>query len=112
MKLGEGGFTYFYITAQISSVYYSGATAEFIDERPTCNGTIEPLAEYGTVQWQYCDANNTEAFVTNEEYYPYEMVYTINGDELSWPDSTPTNVYDGDGNLIGTGFTDHWKACL
>lgn len=39
-----------------ASQYYDGSTAEFIDERPSVNGYLYYLADYGTVSWSNCQA--------------------------------------------------------
>jgi hypothetical protein len=57
--------TNFYVTVQ--TAYYDGSSAEFIDERPTVNGSYTDLATYVNIQPPYGDNipwTNCEVFET------------------------------------------------
>jgi hypothetical protein len=55
------GYYFSYYVDLPASTYFSGKTAEWIDEAISINGEVVPLADYGTISWNDC-----EAYVDNE----------------------------------------------
>jgi len=98
--------TNFYITAQLSSSYYDGETAEFIDGRPSVaaphTASSTPLADYGTNTWMDCDywttagSGSGTGFANINENNPNTMGYMefmmqdSAGNYLSSPTIPPT----------------------
>ncbi len=79
--------TNFYITAQVTSAYYDGSSAEFIDGRPSSS---VPLADYTSNNWTECEVWNesgTGQPGTDFTTIPYlEFVMSdASGNELSYP---------------------------
>ncbi len=108
--------TNFYITSQLTSSYYDGQTAEFIDGRPSVaaphTASSTPLADYGTNTWTGCDywtAAGTgqpgTGFANINENNPNTMGYMefvmedASGNQLSSPTSPPSS---------SNGFTDNF----
>ena len=86
--------TNFYITAQLTSAYYDGETAEYMDGRPVIatphNEGTTPLDDYGSNNWQNCGywitagSGNATPF-TNYNYLIFTMQDQKSGDILSQP---------------------------
>ena len=91
--------TNFYITAQLTSSYYDGQTAEFIDARPNpaepLTASSEPLANYGTNTWMGCEfwpaagTGQPGTDFTNYNYMEYIME-DAGGYYLASPTLPPT----------------------
>ena len=95
--------TEFYDTESMSSSYYDGESAEYIEERPTINKTLTDLADYGDVYWYNCLVNSsTDAFNPALGYYCIDMNSTLDPElYLSEPVTPPDSE---------SSFTDVWKA--
>jgi hypothetical protein len=87
----------------MSSSYYDGESAEYIEERPTINKTLTDLADYGDVYWYNCLVNSsTDAFNPALGYYCIDMNSTLDPElYLSEPVTPPDSE---------SSFTDVWKA--
>lgn len=76
--------------AQLDSNYYDSKTAEWIDEAPKINGSIAPLANYGSINWIDCQSyTGTDGWqdLDNRHVNRYSM---YDGATLL---SQPTNPY-------------------
>lgn len=72
--------THFNIDVAISSAYYDGSSAEFIDGRPSSS---VPLANFGSNQWYSPNANNTS--FDSWSYVNFTMYNSSDGDTLAFP---------------------------
>ncbi len=108
--------TNFYITSQLTSAYYDGQTAEFIDGRPSVAAphiaSSTPLADYSTNIWVGCefwtaagtgqpgtDFTNIQQNNPNTMGYMEFIMEDSGGNQLSSPISPPTS---------SNGFTDNF----
>jgi hypothetical protein len=94
------------LDVSIDPGYWSGKSAEWIDERPAINNTFEILANYGTNTWTggYWDdlAGNAHALGTAESLNQLYMANSSNH-VLSGPSDESQSG--------GTGFVETWYAC-
>lgn len=86
-----------------SSNYYDGTTAEWIDERPTVNGSYAILADYGIDSWTNAQTYNTNGNWNSlgSSAYDYLIMVNTSGDALSYPGNLSL--------LTATSFNDYWN---
>jgi hypothetical protein len=92
------------VIVNLSSSYYDGRTAEWIDERPLVNGSNSPLRNFGTVNWtntQAQRANSTWYTLGSQPYVEVDMMDNTFSHYLAFPNSLSSN----------TTFTDNWFRC-
>lgn len=102
--------SYYWIEDMSQSVYYSGQyrfvpdkqSAEWVDERPTCNGSITPLANF--VRTNFTDAHvevtGTSTYGTISSYRPGSITMTSSGGTIM---AAPGSL-----NSAGDSFSDYW----
>lgn len=93
------------VIVNLSSAYYDGSTAEWIDERPQLQANpvvFAPLANFGTVNWTNAQAQKSTGTWYNagsQTYTENDMV--VSGHYLAFPNTLSSS----------TSFTDYWAAC-
>ena len=87
-----------------AGTYYDGSTAEWIDERPTVNGSYSALTNYGSNSWTNC-----QAYLTSSSTWQalgsltYDQVTMVQYPDCSYALSQPNALSST------TSFTDFWR---
>jgi hypothetical protein len=89
------------ILHDLSSAYYDGTYAEWIDERPSIGNVPQPLTNFGHINW-----TNTKAQKSNTTWYnlgslPYLKEDMTQPEALAYPNALSSS----------TTFTDYWYNC-
>jgi Peptidase A4 family len=89
------------VIQDLSSSYYDGRTAEWIDERLTVGGGLAPLTNFGNINWTNTKAQKSNATWYNLGNLTYDKVDLTIPHALAYPGALTSS----------TTFTDTWYNC-
>lgn len=91
------------VTVQLGSNYYDGTTAEWIDERPTVNGSYAPLANYQQNPW-----TNAQVYST---YGYWNDVGSLTHNQMFMEDTSGNIMSASSALTTSSSWTDYWHRC-
>lgn len=93
------------------SPYYDGTEAEWIVERPTVNGSLSSLGDFGSsgIAYSSCSTNNTanmhEGLGDSTNYQVEHLEMTSNGESTGTPLANASSI-----SSSTVGYTDYWHG--